>query len=126
MYVEKPLGVSMAWAWELRKAVARNGVVFQYGTQQRSSSEFTRAVELVRNGYIGKVHHADAWCSGMRSPGDYARSISGRARPRARGPRLRHVDRSGADEAVHEVALQQMHRCPEGTQSAFRSGPSGQ
>jgi len=73
MYVEKPLGVSMAWAWELRKAVARNGVIFQYGTQQRSSSEFTRAVELVRNGYIGKVNHVDAWCSGMRTPGDYAR-----------------------------------------------------
>jgi predicted dehydrogenase len=73
MYVEKPLGVSMAWAWELRKAVARNEAIFQYGTQQRSSREFTRAVELVRNGYIGKVRHVDAWCSGMRSPGDYAR-----------------------------------------------------
>jgi predicted dehydrogenase len=72
LYVEKPLGVSLAWAWELRKAVARNGIVFQYGTQQRSSSEFTRAVELVRNGYIGKVRHVDAWCSGMRAPGDYA------------------------------------------------------
>lgn len=45
MYVEKPLGVSMDWAFRLRKAVAKNGVVFQYGTQQRSSSEFTRAVE---------------------------------------------------------------------------------
>jgi predicted dehydrogenase len=72
MYVEKPLGVSMAWAFELREAVDRNKVVFQYGTQQRSSSEFTRAVELVRNGYIGKIRHVDAWCSGMRSPGAYA------------------------------------------------------
>jgi hypothetical protein len=72
MYVEKPLGVAMTWAWKLRKAVAANGVVFQYGTQQRSSGEFTRAVELVRNGYIGKVRHIDAWCSGMRSPDWYS------------------------------------------------------
>jgi len=72
MYVEKPLGVSMDWAFRLRKAVAKNGVVFQYGTQQRSSSEFTRAVELVRNGHIGKIRHVDAWCSDMKSPGSYA------------------------------------------------------
>jgi predicted dehydrogenase len=72
MYVEKPLGVAMAWAWKLRRAAAANKVVFQYGTQQRSSAEFTRAVELVRNGYVGKIRHVDAWCSGMRSPDWYA------------------------------------------------------
>jgi hypothetical protein len=72
MYVEKPLGVAMAWAWKLRQVAAANKIVFQYGTQQRSSGEFTRAVELVRNGYIGKVKHIDAWCSGMRSPDWYA------------------------------------------------------
>jgi hypothetical protein len=76
MYVEKPLGVAMAWAWKLRQAVMTNKVVFQYGTQQRSSGEFTRAVELVRNGYIGKVKHIDAWCSGMRSPDGYAQVFS--------------------------------------------------
>jgi predicted dehydrogenase len=72
MYVEKPLSVAMAWAWKLREAVAKNGVVFQYGTQQRSAESFTRCVELVRNGYIGKVQSVDAWCCGMRSPGWYA------------------------------------------------------
>jgi predicted dehydrogenase len=72
MYVEKPLGVAMAWAWKLREAVTANKVIFQYGTQQRSSGEFTRAVELVRNGTIGKVKHIDAWCSGMRSPDWYS------------------------------------------------------
>jgi len=72
MYVEKPLGVAMAWAWKLRSAAAANSIVFQYGTQQRSSGEFTRAVELVRNGYIGKIERVDAWCSDMRSPGWYA------------------------------------------------------
>jgi predicted dehydrogenase len=72
MYVEKPLGVAMAWAWKLRDVVAKNNVVFQYGTQQRSGESFTRCVELVRNGYIGKVRRVDAWCCGMRSPGWYA------------------------------------------------------
>ncbi|NTV80821.1 MAG: Gfo/Idh/MocA family oxidoreductase [Candidatus Aminicenantes bacterium] len=72
LYVEKPLGVAMAWAWKLRNAAEANKIVFQYGTQQRSSAEFTRAVELVRNGYIGKIKHVDAWCSDMKSPGGYA------------------------------------------------------
>jgi len=43
-YVEKPLGVSMAWAFKLREAVAKSRVIFQYGTQQRSSSEFPDVV----------------------------------------------------------------------------------
>ena len=86
MYVEKPLGVAMAWAFDLRDAVASNEVVFQYGTQQRSSSEFTRAVELVRNGYIGKVRHVDAWCSGMRSPGSYAQVFDERFRDTVPAP----------------------------------------
>lgn len=72
MYVEKPLGVAMAWAWKLREVVAKNKAIFQYGTQQRSAESFTRCVELVRNGYIGKVQRVDAWCCGMRSPGWYA------------------------------------------------------
>lgn len=71
MYVEKPLGVAMAWAWKLREIVNKNKVIFQYGTQQRSGDGFFRAVNLVRNGYIGKVKHIDAWASGMRAPGWY-------------------------------------------------------
>ncbi len=62
MYVEKPLGVSMKWAQVLRDVVAENDVVFQYGTQQRSSFQFRKACELVRNGYIGEVERVDTWC----------------------------------------------------------------
>ena len=67
VYVEKPLGVAMAWAWKLRDIVAQKKVVFQYGTQQRSSREFRRVCELVRNNYLGKINHVDAWCSDMSS-----------------------------------------------------------
>lgn len=68
MYVEKPLGVAMAWAWKLREAVTANRVVFQYGTQQRGDGrQFRRACELVRNGYIGEIQRLDVWAPDMSS-----------------------------------------------------------
>ncbi|MGA2258674.1 MAG: Gfo/Idh/MocA family oxidoreductase [Thermoguttaceae bacterium] len=73
MYVEKPLGVAMAWAWKLREEVARNKVVFQYGTQQRGDQrQFRRACELVRNGYLGEVRRVDVWAPDMSSQFDAA------------------------------------------------------
>ncbi len=56
MYMEKPADVHVAAAKALRAAVNRYGVVFQFGTQQRSSQEFRLCCELVRNGRIGKLH----------------------------------------------------------------------
>ncbi len=67
MYVEKPLGVAMSWAWRLRREVAANGVIFQYGTQQRSDSRFRFACELARGGYLGELQRVDAWCPDMSS-----------------------------------------------------------
>lgn len=65
MYVEKPLGIALAWAWRLREEILRSGVVFQYGTQQRSGAHFRQACELVRNGYIGQVRRVDVWCPAL-------------------------------------------------------------
>ena len=62
MYVEKPLGVAMTWAWKLREEIQKNKVIFQYGTQQRSSRVFRQACDLVRNGYIGNIKSVDVWC----------------------------------------------------------------
>ena len=62
MYVEKPLGVALTWAWKLREEITKNSVIFQYGTQQRSGRAFRQACDLVRNGYIGKVKSIDVWC----------------------------------------------------------------
>jgi predicted dehydrogenase len=56
MYMEKPADVHVAAAKALRAAVNRYGVVFQFGTQQRSSQEFRLCCDLVRNGRIGKLH----------------------------------------------------------------------
>lgn len=55
MYCEKPLSLSVAEAKAVREAVNRNGVAFQFGTQQRSSFMYRQAVELVRNGRIGQL-----------------------------------------------------------------------
>lgn len=66
MYVEKPLGVALAWAWKLRDVVGEAKVAFQYGTQQRGDQRpFRRAVDLVRGGHIGKVERIDVWCPDM-------------------------------------------------------------
>ncbi len=62
IYVEKPLGLSVAQNLALREAVYRYGRVFQYGTQQRSYPQFHHACELVRNGRIGKLHTINVWC----------------------------------------------------------------
>lgn len=55
IYVEKPLGLSIAQNLSCEKLVLEKRVVFQYGTQQRSLAHCFKACELVRRGAIGKV-----------------------------------------------------------------------
>ena len=55
MYYEKPMGLSLAESQAMRAAVKRNGVVFQFGTQQRSSFNYRQTAELIRNGRIGQL-----------------------------------------------------------------------
>ncbi|HOB97439.1 MAG TPA: Gfo/Idh/MocA family oxidoreductase [Verrucomicrobiota bacterium] len=55
MYQEKPMGWSVRAAHAVERAVRDSGVVFQFGTQQRSDGRFRLACELVRNGRIGRL-----------------------------------------------------------------------
>lgn len=55
-YVEKPLTLTVREGRLLSDAARRYGRVVQTGTQQRSDGAFRRASEIVRNGWIGKVH----------------------------------------------------------------------
>lgn len=55
IYGQKPLSLTVAEGRAMSHAVARSGVVFQTGSQQRSDPNFRRACELVRNGRIGKL-----------------------------------------------------------------------
>ena len=61
IYLEKPMGLSLAEDQLLRQAVQKHNRVFQFGTQQRSAREFWRACQLVRNGRIGKLKHINVW-----------------------------------------------------------------
>lgn len=69
MYLEKPMGLSVAEDQRLRKIVQKRKRIFQFGTQQRSSREFQRAVELVRAGRLGTLKHINVWSSANRPGG---------------------------------------------------------
>jgi glucose-fructose oxidoreductase len=68
IYVEKPLGLSLAEDWALRKEMHRGKRIFQFGTQQRSGRFFRTACALVRNGRIGRLKHINVWAPGS-APG---------------------------------------------------------
>ena len=55
IYCEKPLSLTVDEAWKMVAAVREHDVVFQTGSQQRSSRNFRHACQLVRNGYIGEL-----------------------------------------------------------------------
>lgn len=56
IYLQKPNSLTVEEGRLMSDIVNRQGVILQIGTQQRSSSQFRRAAELVRNGRIGKLH----------------------------------------------------------------------
>lgn len=55
IFHEKPMGMSFEESRHVRAAVRKQGVVFQFGTQQRSDLKFRWACELARNGRLGKL-----------------------------------------------------------------------
>jgi len=69
IYLEKPMGLSLAEDQALRTACHRYGTIFQFGTQQRSSHNFRFACELVRNERIGKLHTINVWSPGSSAGG---------------------------------------------------------
>ena len=69
IYGEKPFTHDLLEGRALVNAVERNGRIWQTGSWQRSSSEMRRAVELVRNGRIGKIVRVEVGLpSGGRGP----------------------------------------------------------
>jgi len=56
IYGQKPLSLTVAEGRAMSDAVAKNKVVWQTGSQQRSDRNFRRVCELVRNGRLGKIH----------------------------------------------------------------------
>lgn len=70
IYCEKPLTQSIKEARALVNAVRRNNRVFQTGSMQRSSREFLRACELIRNGGLGKLEKIEVGVGGPPVPCD--------------------------------------------------------
>lgn len=56
IYGEKPFSHDMREGRAMVETLKQYGRVWQTGSWQRSTGDFRRACELVRNGYIGKVH----------------------------------------------------------------------
>lgn len=67
IYCEKPLTLTIDEGKHLVKVEQETKRILQTGTQQRSSVNFRRACEAVRNNRIGKLKHIDVWLpAGMR------------------------------------------------------------
>ncbi len=61
VYVEKPCAHNFREGQLLLQAARRNNRVVQHGTQQRSSRQTATAIQMLREGIIGKVLAAKAW-----------------------------------------------------------------
>jgi predicted dehydrogenase len=65
VYVEKPLAHTIEEGWDIidewEKANKKSKIICQVGTQNRSSSLYKKAKELVKQGMIGEVHYVRAF-----------------------------------------------------------------
>lgn len=61
VYVEKPLAHTIEEGFEIVKVWEQSGKICQVGTQNRSSSLYKKAKELVHQGMIGEVHFVRAF-----------------------------------------------------------------
>jgi predicted dehydrogenase len=67
IYHEKPMAMSFEEGRRVRAAVKKKGVVFQFGTQQRSDLKFRWACELALNGRLGKVREIEVCAPGGKA-----------------------------------------------------------
>jgi hypothetical protein len=56
IYSEKPCGITISSCQELAATIHREKRIFQAGTQRRSVPNFQKAVDLVHQGKVGKLH----------------------------------------------------------------------
>src|SRR5262245_46695548 len=61
VYVEKPLSLTIEEGRRMVTAARKHNRVVQVGTQQRSARHFQQAVQLVREGKLGKITRVETW-----------------------------------------------------------------
>ena len=55
VYCQKPMSLTIGQGKAMVRAARESGITFQVGSQQRSDTNFRRACEFVRNGYLGSI-----------------------------------------------------------------------
>ncbi|HWG17360.1 MAG TPA: Gfo/Idh/MocA family oxidoreductase [Acidobacteriaceae bacterium] len=70
VYLQKPTSLTIAEGRYLSNTVQASGRILQIGSQQRSTVQFRRAAELVRNGRIGDLQHVEIGLPGDPSGPD--------------------------------------------------------
>jgi predicted dehydrogenase len=61
VYTEKPLAHTIEEGWDIVRAAEKSDKVVQVGTQNRSSTIYKKAKEMIQQGMIGDVHYARAF-----------------------------------------------------------------
>jgi predicted dehydrogenase len=73
VYVEKPLTLTIDEGKQLTKVIKNTGRVVQVGSWQRSDERFRLAVELIRQGRIGKLKRVDVVLGKNKTGGPFKR-----------------------------------------------------
>lgn len=61
VYLAKPLGLSHPLMNILTEEQQKTGLVFHYGTQQRSFDHITTGINMIRDGQLGKIDRIEVW-----------------------------------------------------------------
>ena len=64
VYCEKPMTLTIDEGKLICEVCKRTGAVFQVGTQQRSTSQFIKAIALIREGRLGQLRHVQCAIGG--------------------------------------------------------------
>jgi len=73
LYCQKPLAHNLFDVRALTEEAKKTGLVTQMGIQIHATDGMKSAVEIIKSGMIGKVHHVDIWSCKGREPGKVLR-----------------------------------------------------
>jgi len=64
VYLAKPLGLNYPLMKLLDEEQKKTGLVFHYGTQQRSFDHINAGINIIRDGSLGKIDRLEVWAPG--------------------------------------------------------------